>query len=294
VSRADSDPGEVVVRAADDQAQSREWAVVLQAAGVPCRVERSREGWGVIVASGDAPAARDALAAYDAEALRAGDDDVVEYGPTSAGVLMALALWGVALVTGFRAGGKPLFLAGEADAAKIIAGQPWRAVTALLLHADFVHLAGNVAAIIVLGTAVCRLLGPGLGLALMVTSGTIGNLMNAYLRKGQEHVSIGASTAIFGAVGILAGLAIMRARPQGRRLWVPFAAGIALLALLGTGEHADLAAHFFGFQMGLGFGLAMGVVLDRPPGPRAQRWLVAATVAIVVGAWVLAARTIGR
>lgn len=294
MSPADSDSGEVVVRAADDQARSREWAVVLQAAGVPCRIERSPHGWGVIVASADASAANSALAAYDAEAISVGVDEApAEYGPTSAGVLMALVLWGAALVTGFRATARPLFLAGEAASDKIIDGQRWRVVTALFLHADFTHLAGNVVATAVLGTAVCRLLGPGLGLALIVASGAVGNAMNAYLRGG-EHVSVGASTGIFGAVGILAGLAIMRSRVSGRRPWVPFAAGLALLALLGTGEHADLPAHFFGFQTGLGLGLAMAVLLERPPGKRAQWWFATATIAVVAVAWMLAARTIGR
>jgi membrane associated rhomboid family serine protease len=294
VSQADPDSGEVIVRASDDQAQSREWAVVVQAAGVPCRVERSPGGWGVVVASGDESAARTALAAYDAEVIPVGrGDEVVEYGPTAVGVMMAVVLWAAAIVTGFRAGGSKLFMAGEGSAERIVAGQPWRIVTALFLHADFTHLAGNVVATAILGTAVCRLLGPGLGLALIVISGAVGNLMNAYLRGG-PHVSVGASTSIFGAVGILAGLAIMRARAPGRRPWVPFAAGLALLALLGTGEHADLAAHFFGFQTGLGLGLATAVLLERPPGSRAQRWLAATTIAAVVGAWLLAAHSIGR
>ena len=162
-----------------------------------------------------------------------------------------------------------------------------------MLHADVVHLVGNVVAMAVLASAVCRLLGPGLGAALLVLSGVGGNTLNAVLRSG-PHVSVGASTSIFGAVGILAGVAILRARSPRRRPWVPLAAGLALLGFLGTGEHADLAAHFFGFQVGLGFGLATAVLLERPPGTRAQWWWSVVTIILVAGAWLLAGATMVR
>jgi membrane associated rhomboid family serine protease len=222
------------------------------------------------------------------------DEDVDgEYGPTRAGLLAALALAGAPFLTGFRADNGRWFLAGEGISAKMLAGQQWRAVTALFLHADRVHLAGNVAATAALGTAVCRLLGPGIGLLLIVTSGAVGNLMNAYLRTG-THTSIGASIAIFGAVGILAGVATMRSHLPSRRPWVTIAAGLAVLGLLALGEHVDIAAHFFGLETGFGLGLATAVLADEAPGPRAQRSYVIATIAVVVTSWWLAVRAIGR
>src|SRR5262249_12228876 len=116
--------------------------------------------------------------ATDVQLDAALDEDLDgEYGPTWAGAFAALALAGASFLTGSRAGNGRWFLAGEASAAKMLAGQQWRAVTALFLHADRLHLAGNVAATAVLGTAVCRILGPGVGLLLIVTSGAVGNLM---------------------------------------------------------------------------------------------------------------------
>jgi membrane associated rhomboid family serine protease len=280
-----------MVRSSTEEASLRDWAVVLQAAGVPCRIARGGYGWALIVARGDEAAAHAALAAYDAEASV--DEDVVEYGPTFAGLVLVVGLVAGCLATGFGTSPGRLFTAGEGSAARILSGEPWRAVTALMLHADVTHLLGNVVAMGILATAVCRLLGPGLGAGLIVLAGTVGNLLNAILR-GAPHVAIGASTAVFGAVGILAGLAIVRARSSRRRPWVPFAAGLALLALLGTGEHTDLAAHFFGFQTGLGLGLAAAVVLDQPPGPRVQRWLGIATGVVIVTSWLLAAATMSR
>jgi membrane associated rhomboid family serine protease len=291
-----ADGTEVALETAVEETDARDWGTVLAAAGVPARIVRQRSGWAVLVADVDVVRARAALAAYFEDAA---DEDPTtgpvgdfEYGPTRAGLWMAAALLAVVPFTGFRDADRPLFLAGMASARRILHGEPWRAVTALTLHADAAHLVGNVAAMGVLGTAVCRLLGPGLGVALIVASGAAGNYLNAAVRDG-EHVSVGASTSIFGALGILAGLAVMRARAL-RRGWVPIAAGLALLGLLGTGERADLIAHFLGFQVGIGLGLGFAVAADAPPGPRAQRWLGAATVAIVAGSWLLAVSTMSR
>src|SRR5262249_4043276 len=155
--------------------------------------------------------AANALAAYDVDDRAVPEPEVVEYGPTWAGFVMAAVLLACRPLTGYRADGRPWFLAGEASGWHIVKGQVWRTVTALTLHADATHLPGNVAAIALLGTAVCRLLGPGLGTWLMLISGAAGNAFTAWLRE-PSHSSVGASTAIFGAVGILAGLAFVRAR----------------------------------------------------------------------------------
>jgi membrane associated rhomboid family serine protease len=287
-----SDAAEVDLETTPDEADARDWGLALVAAGVPARIERRPSGWAVLVADGDVGRARAALAAYLADAVATPVPEF-EYGPTKVGLVIAAALVAVTPFTGFRGDDRPMFRAGEGVAARILAGEPWRTVTALMLHADATHLLGNVVGMGVLATAVCRLLGPGLGLALIVASGAAGNFLNAALR-GAPHVAVGASTAIFGALGILAGMAILRARPPRRHAWVPLAAGLALLALLGTGERADLVAHFFGFQVGIGLGMGCAVGFVTPPGPRAQRWLAATTVAVVGASWLLALTSIAR
>jgi rhomboid protease GluP len=287
-----SDTAEVDLETTPEESDARDWGLALMAAGVPARVERRPTGWAVLVRDGDVGRARAALAAYLADAVATPVPEF-EYGPNWTGVAIAVALVAVTPFTGFRTDGRAAFLAGEGVAAKIVAGEPWRAVTALMLHADIVHLLGNVLAMGVLATAVCRLLGPGLGLALIVASGAGGNFLNAALR-GAPHVSVGASTAVFGALGLLAGMAVLRARAPRRHAWVPIAAGLALLALLGTGERADLVAHFFGFQVGIGLGLGCGVGFERPPGARAQRWIAATTIAVVAASWALALMSVAR
>jgi membrane associated rhomboid family serine protease len=193
----------------------------------------------------------------------------VEYGPTRAGFVAA----GLLL----------------ASAERILAGELWRTVTALTLHVDLAHLFANVAACALFVTAVGRALGPGLGGLVVLLSGAFGNLLNA-LAYGSHHTSVGASTAIFGAVGTLAGLQAIRRRVRGfrgSRVLAPIAAGLALLAMLGTGERADLWAHLFGFLAGGLLGLPLGA-LRRAPARPLQWLLVAVTVAIVASSWWIA------
>jgi len=144
---------------------------------------------------------------------------------------------------------------GNADAGRIASGQLWRAVTSLTLHADWLHLFGNLALGGVFIVSLCRELGSGLGWCLILASGTLGNLANACL-QAPDHRSVGASTALFGAVGILAALNLARHRGQlASRRVLPAAAALALLCLLGTeGKQTDLGAHLFGFLAGVALG----------------------------------------
>ena len=133
--------------------------------------------------------------------------------------------------------GLPWFERGSADADRILIGELWRTVTALTLHANLAHVLSNAVGIALFLAALSSMLGPGLASALVLLAGAGGNLVNS-LVHGSAHVSIGASTAVFGAVGMLGGLALARRgrrKIPGRRAWVAVAAALALLALLGTG-----------------------------------------------------------
>jgi membrane associated rhomboid family serine protease len=104
--------------------------------------------------------------------------------------------------------------------------------------------------------------------------------------------SIGASTAVFGALGIAAALAWQRGTSTGPglRRWVPLAGGVMLLALLGVGgERTDIGAHMAGFIVGgvLGFLIHQlgGLV---PRGRGAQFGYAAAAAGIFVVSWMIA------
>src|SRR5919106_2815037 len=160
------------VRVTPDRRQADEWAVVLAAAAIPHWLRQRLDGWALIVPPDDTAAALDALAAYDQENARESvdSDAAPARPPTVSGGVVALLLMGFFAITGSRAGRSAWFEHGSADAARMVSGEWWRAVTALTLHADTPHVAGNALASVLLITPVCRQLGPGLGLGLLLVA----------------------------------------------------------------------------------------------------------------------------
>jgi membrane associated rhomboid family serine protease len=150
-------------------------------------------------------------------------------------------------------------LAGRADAALILGGEWWRCVTALFLHADAGHLLANAGALAVLASLLARRIGSGMTWGLFVFSGSLGNALNAWA-QAPDHLSVGASTGVFGLIGVLAAGA-GRADPgsRGKMLLLALGFGFSLLAMLGAGEdRVDLGAHLFGLCCGLPFGFLIG------------------------------------
>ena len=142
----------------------------------------------------------------------------------------------------------------------------WRTVTALFLHGSGTHLLSNLVFGTVFLLLLSRILGPGMTALAVVAAGAAGNALNALVRPA-IHTSIGASTAMFAAVGLLAALRQnWRAgrMSAGLRDWVPLAGGVMLLALLGFSEgQTDILAHVFGFASGVCAGSLLAW-LDRP------------------------------
>jgi membrane associated rhomboid family serine protease len=143
-----------------------------------------------------------------------------------------------------------------ADAGRIMNGELFRCFTALLLHADSAHLMANMAGTLLFGTYAAMLYGWGIGWLLIVLTGVQGNFMTAWW-YGHSHLAVGASTAVFGALGLCAANTFFRRQKEraGRyRSWMPLAAALALVGWLGTSPRADIIAHFFGFGSGLLYG----------------------------------------
>src|SRR5437870_2538433 len=92
---------EHTLRAAPGRRAVEEWALVLAAAGIAHRVAGNAGSWRLLVAAGDADRSIAALDAYDAERRNAAPgEEVPEYGPTYAGLLVAVLLVGFYGVTG--------------------------------------------------------------------------------------------------------------------------------------------------------------------------------------------------
>jgi membrane associated rhomboid family serine protease len=133
----------------------------------------------------------------------------------------------------------------------------------------------------------------GLGLLLVVASGALGNGLNA-VANGHGHDSIGASTAVFGAIGILAGMALARrnrAGQSGARLLLPVGAGIGLLGMLGMGGvRVDVFAHLYGLLAGGLLGIGASLAAPGRPPPRIQLALGLCAVALVAICFALVLR----
>jgi hypothetical protein len=104
-----------------------------------------------------------------------------------------------------------------------------------------------------------------------------------------SHSSVGSSTAVFAAVGILGAISMVRYRHHLRRRWpLPVAAALSLLALLGTeGKQTDIGAHLFGFLFGFGLGLLAECVVGYcgRPGKLLNALLAFSSAGVVLFAW---------
>jgi len=278
--------------------QMRSWSLVLKARLIPCRSERQTFRHQLLVPVTSFNAAIRELRQYEVE-NRDWPPPPPQLQPSNNNLfatvwtLIALAVFhDVTLTSVNLMGHTPVdwLTLGNAHAGKILAGEWWRLATALTLHSGWLHLMSNLLIGGVFIVRLCRDLGSGLGWSLLLASGIFGNLLNAWLQS-PDHRAVGASTAIFGAVGLLAAISLVRyrhnLRPQ-RRWALPIAAALGLLAMLGAGgEQTDLGAHLFGFLFGLLFGAATEFVLEYlgRPGKKLNALLALAGVGILVGAW---------
>jgi membrane associated rhomboid family serine protease len=288
----------IPVRVTDSLYQLDAWALTLSSRGVRSRAREADGMFELYVAPHDVAFALAELNAIDREewdARRAAAADAAIERPqlskhaTFGAVVVALLLLAFFAVTGPRADGALWFSAGASDAERVLQGELWRSVTALTLHADAAHVFSNVGIGTVVIAAVMRTEGVGFGSALVLASGTAGNLINAWFHQ-TLHRSVGFSTAVFGAIGILGGIAFVYARrhvkPR-RPAWTALAGTLALLALLGMSEKGsvDVLAHVFGAGAGLGLGVLSASLQARPKSSSGQ-WLAGTgALATVLTSW---------
>src|SRR5690606_31654266 len=127
-------------------------------------------------------------------------------------------------------------------------------------HVDGPHLAANLVAGSWFGYLAGRRLGPGHAWFFTVVMAGIANLLEGQLGP-VPHRSVGASTAVFATLGLLAAHAWREHYPLRARWtvrWAPLVGGVLLLGWLGTeGEHTDVIAHVLGFACGVAAGLVI-------------------------------------
>lgn len=180
------------------------------------------------------------------------------------------ALWAISLLVVFvlQDRDSTLVRRGASSSIDMISyGHWWRPFSALFLHADIGHLAGNIVGGVIFGNLVAKMLGSILGWLLIIFCGAAANALTAWIAFPEAFRSIGASTAVFAALGILAGCGVVEtvysnAKRYSMKLGVPFIAGIVVLGLLGGGQNAqtDVLGHVMGFTVGLIAGIFAAVV----------------------------------
>jgi membrane associated rhomboid family serine protease len=276
--------------------QARTWALVLDSRSIPCCIESIGDGWQLQVPEQQMESAIRELNLFE-EANRnwppalPATRHLIENTLPTVSVLILLAILYNLNLLGMSLPGRGIIdlnELGAAHAEKIRDGQWWLCVTALTLHADLTHLLSNLTIGGIFIILLCRELGSGLAWSLLLASGAFGNLLNA-LVQAPTHRSVGASTAVFGAVGILAAISNTRYRHHLQQRWfIPVAAGLALLALLGTeGKNTDLGAHLFGFGTGVFFGMAAEYLVGNygRPGAVVNALLALLSGTLAVAAW---------
>ncbi len=268
-------------------------ALVLASMGIGSRLHRGPGAVALSVAAEDALRAGYELAEFERENLRRPEPSLP---PIWEGADAAFAYCTLLIVI-YVAAGRSLFgldwdAAGYAQSGLMLGGEWWRALTALTLHANIEHLASNIFAGGVLGLVLAQRVGPGLAWLSTLLMAGLGNVLNALVTP-PEHTSIGASTAVFAALGLLATL-VWRRGPsrwaRGLRAWLPLAAGVMLLAFLGFGgERTDFGAHIAGFLAGICGGAALHVAGRHiPQGRRAQHVYGLAALLLMGVAWFVA------
>ena len=273
------------------------WSLVLQSVNIPHVLEKQQDCWLMTVAEPFKAAAVGHIASFERENRNwpppkeepAGLFHFRDRQPPT------LLLMGVLLifywVTGPWKDGSMWFASGAVNLEQIVGhGQWWRLVTGLTLHADPVHVLGNVIIGGIIIHFLCKILGSGLGWFLVLIAGISGNSFNILLRTGQ-HLSVGFSTAVFGAIGILTGLELKR-QFKLKGVLLPLGAGLSLLAMLGSGgERTDLGAHFWGLVAGCGIGVLAAtfpVFLKWCNAWQRQLFFLAVFFLVVLGCWLLA------
>lgn len=269
-------------------------ALVLAAAHIPYQLIDDGLSCALVVPAAHSPKATEELRLYDEEnpPVHTKKRKRIVYQDALPGLIAyVLVICVVAGLAGHSFFGSNWFAAGRVDGTLIRDGEWWRTITALTLHSGVRHLLGNLVFGVFFGIFAGRLLGSGVAWLAVLISAALGNTANTLLLDS-THRSIGASTAVFATLGLLAGY-VWRGQLMAQDRWStrfgPVVGGLALLMFVGTGdENTDIGAHLMGFICGFASGMMLTVLGRMPAPPRTQRTAGAAALALIAIAWLLA------
>ena len=137
--------------------------------------------------------------------------------------------------------------------ALVYEGAYWQLFTAIFIHADLLHLFGNMFFLLIFGLRAEELFSTTEYFLIYLLSGLTGNLLTLLL--GPQLVSVGASGAIFGMFGAVA-IYVRRAIGQSILSALMYA---FFLLMISWGPNVNFLAHLGGLVAGLLIGYLLAV-----------------------------------
>jgi len=285
-----------VVFESDNHRSCTDRMLVLTSLSIPHELVETGGRYAIVTLDTDAERARFELWQYDKEnepqrRPTAASIAVPQHNALPGVVLYVLVISVVAWLAGRGTFSIDWFGAGRVDGEQIRDGEWWRALTALTLHGSLRHLMGNIGFGVLFGLLAGRVVGSGVAWLAIVLASGMANTLNTVLLES-SHRSVGASTAVFAALGLVAGF-VWRGKLMAQDRWPyrlgPIVGGIALLAYTGTGdENTDIGAHLAGFVCGFVAGIPLTRLSAAFSSTLLQRACGAATLALIAGAWTIA------
>ena len=157
----------------------------------------------------------------------------------------------------------------------VLKGEWWRLLTAMFLHGGMTHLLMNMFSLYLVGRGAEMYFDTKSYLSIYFFSGLIGGLVSLYIHP--VSVGVGASGAIFGVFGALAGFFLAhrdKIASHSKAFMKDFGIIIAINLVIGLSIPAiDVSAHIGGLVVGF----IGGFVLSKDP-----KWLLAYSAAMVL------------
>ncbi|MBP5312527.1 MAG: rhomboid family intramembrane serine protease [Clostridia bacterium] len=161
-----------------------------------------------------------------------------------------------------------LYLYGVQYNRFVFEGEWWRLFSAMFLHADIYHLAGNMLSLFYLGTVVSRYFSKLEFLVLYFVSGFFGNLLSLWFLP-ENLVSLGASGAVLGLGGVLIYMLVLSKNKRAFRSTGNFFS-LAIMVIFNlvygvikTGSDINNFAHFGGFIAGFLLALVIEKIVEK-------------------------------
>ena len=291
---------EVVLRTRPHQ-ECLESHLVLTAAGIAAEAIHRNGWWFLVVDRADfekSVAELDDFRRENSQHAVSSTPNRMSYDGSAAGVVFFAVIVVLASVLAtLNSFDRDWFSAGRMQSGRVVDGELWRTVTALTLHLDTAHLLANLTFGGLFGLLAGQSFGGGVAWLMIVLAGSLGNWINAIL-QGPTHASIGASTAVFAALGIVVAREFGSrggAAPNRWRRWSPLIGGVVLLAFTGMGgERTDVIAHLTGFASGFCAGWFARLLPHQWLASRTvQQGAGVVAVGVIVAAW-FAALTLSK